>query len=116
MNTKLIVRLKRKRKLREKIKSLGLYRLSVNRTSKHIYAQIFINDGAKVLVSASTLDKDFSLKYGGNCEAAAVVGHLVASRAKDLGIKNVVFDRSWFKYHGRIKALADAARSNGLIF
>ena len=113
---KLLVRNKRKKKLREKIRGLGLNRLSVHRTAKHTYAQIFANDGARVLVSASTLNKELKSSYGGNCLAAAQVGELIAKRALDAGIERVVFDKSWFKYHGRIKALADAARAKGLNF
>ena len=116
MVNKLLVRNKRKKKLRCKVKGLGLYRLSVHRTSKHIYAQILEDDGAKVVVSASTLSSDFRSEYGGNCSAAVKVGVLIAKKALDAGIEKVVFDKSWFKYHGRVKALADSARENGLKF
>jgi large subunit ribosomal protein L18 len=116
MSNKLTMRLRRKKKLRSKVKNLSVYRLSVHRTPKHIYAQIFADDGAKVVVSASSLDKVAALAYGGNCAAATKIGELVAKRAKEAGIEKVVFDRSWFKYHGRVKSLAEAARENGLIF
>ena len=116
MVNKLLVRGKRKKKLRSKMKGLGLYRLSVHRTSKHIYAQVVCDDGAKVVVTASTLQPDLRSVYGGNCAAAVKVGELIAKRALDAGIEKVVFDKSWFKYHGRVKALADSARANGLNF
>ena len=111
-------RLRRGRRTRAKIKELGAYRLTVHRTPKHIYAQVISTDGATTLASASTVDKEVksSLKYSGNADAAAVVGKAIAERAKSAGISNVAFDRSGFRYHGRIKALADAARENGLVF
>ena len=93
-------------------------RLCVHRTPKHIYAQIITPNGANVIACASTLDKQIKgkLKATGNIEAATLVGKLVAKRALDAGIKKVAFDRSGFSYHGRIKALADAARETGLEF
>ena len=93
-------------------------RLSVHRTPQHIYAQIFAPEGDKVLVAASTLQKDVrgSLKTTGNIEAAKAVGRAIAERAKAKGIAKVAFDRSGFMYHGRVKALADAAREAGLEF
>ncbi len=111
-------RLRRARRTREKIKTLGIERLCVHKTPKHIYAQVISAGGAKVLASASTLDKDCrgQIKHGGNIEAAILVGKSIAERAKSAGIENVAFDRSGFKYHGCIKALADAARENGLQF
>jgi large subunit ribosomal protein L18 len=91
-------------------------RLCVHRTPQHIYAQIIAPEGNRVLTSASTLSKDLrgSLKNTGNIAAAAAVGKAIAERAKQAGIEQVAFDRSGFKYHGRIKALADAARAAGL--
>jgi large subunit ribosomal protein L18 len=102
---------------RAKIRELRMTRLSVHRTPQHIYAQIFDVD-SKVLAAASTLQKDVrgDLKNTGNSAAAAAVGKAIAEKAKAAGIKQVAFDRSGFKYHGRIKALADAARENGLEF
>jgi large subunit ribosomal protein L18 len=92
--------------------------LCINRTPRHIYAQIIGADGGTVLASASTLDKDLrdGIKYGGNIEAAAAVGKAVAERAREAGVGQVAFDRGGFKFHGRVKALADAARENGLKF
>jgi len=111
-------RLRRARRTRSKIKSLGVNRLSVFKTPRHIYAQIIAPNGSEILASASTLDKALrtEIKNGGNVIAAAVIGKAVAERAKAKGISRVAFDRSGFKYHGRIKALADAARENGLEF
>lgn len=110
-------RIRRSRRTRAKISELGAPRLTVHRTPRHIYAQIITSD-AKVLASASTVQKDVksSLKYTGNVAAAAAVGKLLAEKAKSAGIETVAFDRSGFKYHGRVKALADAARENGLQF
>ena len=94
----------------------GRPRLSVFRSSKHIYAQVISADGSKVLASASTLDKELRDGATGNIDAATKVGKLVAERAKAAGVSQVAFDRSGFKYHGRVKALADAAREGGLEF
>ena len=119
MNAKKESRLRRARRARAKIRELGVYRLCVNRTPRHIYAQIISPDGGKVLASASTLDQlDKALREGatGNADAAAKVGALIAERAKEAGITQVAFDRAGFKYHGRVKALADAAREGGLEF
>ena len=91
-------------------------RLTVNRTPRHIYAQIINGEGNRVLAQASTLDKDLRSGATGNIEAAAAVGKLVAERAKAAGVTEVAFDRSGYKYHGRVKALADAAREGGLEF
>jgi large subunit ribosomal protein L18 len=104
-------------KSRAKIRELRMARLSVHRTPQHIYAQIFDRD-SKVLAAASTLQKEVreGLKSTGNATAAAAVGKAIAEKAKAAGIKQVAFDRSGFKYHGRIMALADAARENGLEF
>ena len=99
-----------------KIRELGATRLCVNRTPRHIYAQIIGADGDRVVASASTLEKELRSGSTGNAEAAAVVGTLVAERAVAAGVSKVAFDRSGFKYHGRIKALADAARDAGLEF
>ena len=110
-------RLRRAIPARAKIRQLKAMRLSVHRTPQHIYAQIFDVD-SKVLASASTVQKEVreGLKGTGNSAAAAAVGKAIAEKAKAAGIKQVAFDRSGFKYHGRIKALADAARENGLEF
>ena len=111
-------RLRRARKVRAKIAEQQAVRLTVHKSNVHIYAQIIAASGDKVLASASTLEADVrkSLKNGGNVEAAAVVGKLIAEKAKKAGVSTVAFDRSGYKYHGRIKALADAARENGLSF
>ena len=117
MNKK-IARLRRARKTRARIADLKMVRLCVFRTNSHIYAQIISAEGDKVLTSASTVEAEVrsSLKSGGNTEAAAVVGKRIAEKAKAMGIEKVAFDRSGFQYHGRVKALADAARENGLSF
>ena len=112
-------RLRRARRSRAKIRELGVHRLTVHRTPRHIYAQVIAPNGSDVVVSASTLDKDVASGIEGatgNVGAASVVGKMVAERAKAAGIESVAFDRSGFKYHGRVKALADAARENGLQF
>jgi large subunit ribosomal protein L18 len=111
-------RLRRARKTRAKIAELKVTRLSVHRTNTHIYAQIIAETGDKVIVSASTVQADVpkNIKNGGNVEAAAAIGKLIAEKAKKAGVTTVAFDRSGYKYHGRIKALADAARENGLSF
>ena len=116
--TKQDTRLRRARRARVKIKELAALRLSVHRTPQHIYAQIFAAEGDKVLVAASTLQKDVrgELKATGNIEAAKAVGRAIAGRAKAKGIDKVAFDRSGFMYHGRVKALAEAAREAGLEF
>ena len=112
------IRLRRARRARVKIKELGAVRLSVHRTPQHIYAQIFAAGSDNVLVTASTVQKDVrgDLKSTGNIEAAKAVGRAIAERAKAKGITKVAFDRSGFMYHGRVKALADAAREAGLKF
>ncbi len=111
-------RLRRARKGRAKIAQLGANRLSVHRTPQHIYAQIIAPDGGTVIVTASTLEADVrkSTKSTGNVAAAAIVGARLAEKAKAKGIDTVAFDRSGFRYHGRVKALADAAREAGLKF
>ncbi|MDX1732842.1 MAG: 50S ribosomal protein L18 [Halioglobus sp.] len=116
MSAKNDSRLRRARRSRARMKRLGEVRLSVHRTPRHIYAQIIAPAGDTVLVSASTLDKELREGTTGNTSAAAEVGKLVARRAKDAGINRVAFDRSGYKYHGRVKALADAARESGLEF
>ena len=111
-------RLRRARRTRVRIKLVGKHRLCVFRSSQHIYAQIIAPEGNRVVTSASTLTKEVreSLKATGNKGAAAAVGKEIASRAKQHGIEQVAFDRSGFKFHGRVKALADAAREAGLQF
>jgi large subunit ribosomal protein L18 len=109
-------RLRRARKTRAKIRELEVPRLSIHRTSQHIYAQVIAADGGTVLASASTAQADLrkSLKSTSNIEAAQAVGKAIADKAKSAGIEQVAFDRSGFRYHGRVKALADAAREQGL--
>ncbi|OGT63452.1 MAG: 50S ribosomal protein L18 [Gammaproteobacteria bacterium RIFCSPHIGHO2_12_FULL_45_12] len=111
-------RIRRAKRTRMKIRELEVIRLCVNKTPRHIYAQLTTADGSKTLVSASSLEADIkkTLKNTGNTSAAEAVGKLVARRALDAGLKSVAFDRSGFRYHGRIKALADAAREIGLEF
>lgn len=111
-------RLRRAKRTRFKIRELEVSRLTVHKTPRHMYAQVTTADGATTLACASTLDKDLSkkLKSTGNVDAAVEVGKLLAKRAVDAGIKAVAFDRSGYAYHGRIKALADAAREGGLEF
>ena len=115
---KKIARLRRAKTTRSRIRILGVPRLSVLRSGQHLYAQLFSSDGSKVLASASTLQADVmaGLKNGKNAEAAAKVGQVIAERAKAAGYEKVAFDRSGYRYHGRIKALADAAREGGLKF
>ena len=108
-------RLKRAKKARANIRNQQVPRLSVYRSSKHFYAQISDSLGSKVIVSASTLEKDLKISSN-NLDGASEVGKVVAERAMKNGIKKVVFDRSGYKYHGRIKALADSARKSGLEF
>ena len=109
---------RRAKRTRMKIRELEATRLTVNKTPRHMYAQVTTADGSKTLACASTLDKELreTLKVTGNVDAAKAVGQLVAKRAMKAGIKAVAFDRSGFAYHGRIKALADAAREVGLEF
>ena len=116
MSAKNDSRLRRARRSRARMRTLGVNRLSVHRTPRHIYAQVIAPEGDKVLASASTLDADLRKGATGNIEAAAAVGKLVAERAKAAGIEQVAFDRAGYKYHGRVKALADAARESGLEF
>ena len=113
-----IARLRRAKSTRAHIRELGVPRLSVLRTGQHLYAQVFTADGSKVLAAASTVQADVKegLKNGKNAEAAVKVGRLIAEKATAAGISKVAFDRSGYRYHGRIKALADAAREGGLQF
>ena len=112
------LRARRSRKARAKMKELGMVRLTIHRTPRHIYAQIIAPEGDKVLAAASTLQKDVrgKMKATGNTQAAAAVGKAIAKNAKAAGVSKVAFDRAGFKYHGRVKALADAAREHGLDF
>jgi large subunit ribosomal protein L18 len=109
-------RLRRARRARAKIKELKVHRLCVYRTPRHIYAQLIAPNGAEVVASASTLDKTLreTIPFGGNIAAAEIVGRAVAERARAKGVERAAFDRAGFKYHGRIRALADAAREHGL--
>ena len=116
MNQKNESRLRRARLSRTRMRTAGAIRLSVHRTPRHIYAQVIGAEGNTVLASASTLDKDLRSGATGNVDAATKVGALIAERAKAAGVTAVSFDRGGFKYHGRVKALADAAREGGLEF
>jgi len=111
-------RLRRAIKTREHIRQLGVARLTIHRTPQHIYAQVTASDGAKVIAAASTLQEKVreGLKGTGNVEAAKAVGRAIAERTKAAGVSQVAFDRAGFQYHGRVKALADAAREAGLEF
>ena len=112
-------RLRRAKRARAKIAELGAHRLTVHRTPRHIYAQVIAPSGGEVIVSASTVDKGVAGSIEGstgNATAAAAVGKAIAERAKEKGVERVAFDRSGFRYHGRVKALADAAREAGLEF
>lgn len=111
-------RLRRSRRSRHKIRELEAVRLCIHRSPRHIYAQIFEPGSARVIVSASTLETSVRSEHqnGGNIEAAKAVGKSIAEKAKAAGIEKIAFDRAGFKYHGRIKALADAAREHGLQF
>ncbi len=116
MSDKKNSRLRRARRGRKKMRELGMTRLTVNRTPRHIYAQIITPEGGRVLAAASTLDKTLREGSTGNVDAATKVGALIAERAKAAGVTEVAFDRGGFKYHGRVKALAEAAREGGLEF
>lgn len=111
-------RIRRARRTRAKIRELAVPRLSIHRTPRHIYAQVIAANGSDVLAAVSTVQADIksSIKSTGNADAAAAVGKAIAEKAKAAGVTTVAFDRSGFKYHGRIKALADAAREAGLQF
>jgi len=116
MSEKKISRLRRARRSRVKIHELRVHRLCVTRTNQHIYAQIIAPNGSEVLADASTLDETLRAGATSNIDAAAKVGSLIAERAKAAGVEEVAFDRSGFKYHGRVQALANAAREGGLKF
>ena len=118
MSQKNLSRLRRARQTRLKIAEVGAVRLTVHRTNSHIYAQLTSPAGDKVLATASSVDKDLrgQLKSGGNRKAAEAVGQRIAAKAKEKGIESVAFDRAGYRYHGRVKALADAARAGGLKF
>ena len=118
MHAKKVSRMRRALRTRSKIRELNMHRLCVHKTSQHIYAQLIAPDSSTVLARASTVEKAFkeSNSYGGNITAATWVGQRIAEQAKQAGVNAVAFDRSGFKYHGRIKALADAAREHGLQF
>ncbi|MCZ6798283.1 MAG: 50S ribosomal protein L18 [Gammaproteobacteria bacterium] len=111
-------RIRRSRRTRARIASLGINRLTVHRTPRHTYAQVFSGETGVVVAAASTLSADVRklVRYSGNIDAATAVGKVIAEKAKAAGIEAIAFDRSGFKYHGRIKALADSARENGLKF
>ncbi len=111
-------RLRRAKRTRAKISELGAHRLTIHRTPRHIYAQIITPDGGTVIAAASTVQKNISAdaKYTGNSDAASIVGKAIAEKAKSAGVTTVAFDRSGFRYHGRVKALAEAAREGGLEF
>jgi len=111
-------RLRRARRARAKLRELRAFRLSVHRTPRHIYAQVIGPDGDQVVAAASTVQGELrsTLKFTGNTAAAAAVGKRIAEKAKEAGVSRVSFDRSGFKYHGRVKALAEAAREAGLEF
>ena len=118
MFNKNLQRLRRARKTRAKIAEVAAVRLTVHRSNSHIYAQVVDPNGAKVLAAASTVEPEVrkSAKHGSNVKAAADVGRRIAERAKKLGIEAVAFDRAGYKFHGRVKALAEAAREAGLKF
>jgi large subunit ribosomal protein L18 len=118
MSEKNLARLRRARQTRLKIREVGAVRLTVHRTNSHIYAQITSAQGDKVIAAASTAEKDVrgQLKNGGNRKGAELVGQRIAAKAKEKGIETVAFDRAGYRYHGRIKALAEAARAAGLKF
>ena len=118
MSAKNSARLRRARQTRIRIRETAAARLTVHRTNAHIYAQITSPSGDKVLATASTVEKEVrgQLKHGGNRKAAELVGQRIAEKAKRAGIAAVAFDRAGYKYHGRVKALAEAARAGGLKF
>lgn len=111
-------RIRRSKKTRATIAELGVIRLSIHRSSSHIYAQLIDDKNNKTIASASTLEPDVKkvIKTGGNVEAASIIGKRIAEKGMKFGISNIAFDRSGYKYHGRVKALADAAREEGLKF
>jgi len=114
-------RIRRSRQTRIRIATQGVARLTVNRTNLHIYATVISGDGHKVIATASTVEPEIRKSLGatgkgGNAHAAQLIGTRIAEKAKKIGITSVAFDRSGYRYHGRVKALADAARENGLSF
>jgi len=111
-------RLRRARQTRARIALQGAVRLTVTRSNLHIYASVISGDGTKVLASASTQEKEVrdQIKNGSNAEAATLIGKRIAEKAKAAGVEKVAFDRAGYQYHGRIKALAEAAREAGLVF
>lgn len=116
MNRKTATRLRRARRARLKSRELGTTRLCVHRTSQHMYAQVINAQGDNIVAQASTLEASLREGQTGNKAAAATVGTLIAKRAMEAGVKQVAFDRAGYKYHGRVKSLADAAREEGLVF
>ncbi len=118
MNDKQTKRVRRANRIRRRIRLLGADRLTIHRTPQHIYAQIIDKTGGRILTAASTVEAEIrqGLKHGGNIAAAQAVGKRIAEKAKAAGITRVAFDRAGYQYHGRIKALADAAREAGLQF
>lgn len=116
MSVKKVARLRRAKRARAKISELRVNRLSVYRSPRHIYAQVISASGDQILASASTVEKDLRGGATGNVDAASKIGTLIAERAKAAGVEKVAFDRSGYAYHGRVKALADAARAGGLDF
>jgi len=118
MSAKNEARLRRARQTRLKIREVGAVRLTVHRTNTHIYAQLISASGDKVLATASSVEKEVraQLKHGANRKAAELIGQRIAAKAKEQGIDKVAFDRAGYRYHGRIKALAEAARAGGLKF
>jgi len=118
MSEKNNARLRRARQTRLKIREVGAVRLTVHRTNTHIYAQLISASGDKVLATASSVEKEVraQLKHGANRKAAELIGQRIAAKAKEQGIDKVAFDRAGYRYHGRIKALAEAARAGGLKF
>ena len=115
---KKLIRMRRARKTRSTIRELGVHRLTVHRTPRHIYAQVIAPDGGTVVASASTLQEPVrkEREQGNKKAAAAAVGRAIAAKAKAAGVTKVAFDRSGFRFHGRVQALADAAREGGLEF
>lgn len=118
MIAKKVNRMRRAKRTRAKITELGAYRLTIHRTPRHIYAQVITPDGSKVVAAASSVQKVISgeTSYTGNTDAAKLVGKAIAEQSKSAGVTAVAFDRSGFRYHGRVKALAEAAREGGLQF
>jgi len=118
MSAKNEARLRRARQTRLKIREVGAVRLTVHRTNTHIYAQLISASGDKVLATASSVEKEVraQLKHGANRKAAELIGQRIAAKAKEKGIDKVAFDRAGYRYHGRVKALAEAARAGGLKF